>query len=168
MGPSVKFLATAIGSFPHDDPGRALDVIFSSIPDAVVWPQLPKLGLTEQMEIQYSEGMPRAIIDPDKGRMYFDTTGDYSDEFASFYENYMTAMEDGAGIDSMAIGEGYSRGIYALEDRLQSAGIKREFVKVQTTGPCSFALTVVDENKRAIYYNEIGRASCSERGYVLE
>ncbi len=154
MGSSVKFLATAIGSFPHDDPGRALDVIFSSIPDAVVWPQLPKLGLTEQMEIQYSEGMPRAIIDTDKGRMYFDTTGDYSDEFASFYENYMTAMEDGAGIDSMAIGEEYSRGIYALEDRLQSAGKKREFVKVQTTGPCSFALTVVDENKRAIYYNE--------------
>ena len=28
------------------------------------------------------------------------------------------------------------------------------FVKVQTTGPCSFALTITDENKRAIYYNE--------------
>ena len=27
-------------------------------------------------------------------------------------------------------------------------------MKVQTTGPCSFALTLVDENKRAIYYNE--------------
>ena len=27
-------------------------------------------------------------------------------------------------------------------------------MKVQTTGPCSFALTIVDENKRAIYYNE--------------
>jgi hypothetical protein len=25
---------------------------------------------------------------------------------------------------------------------------------VQTTGPCSFALTITDENKRAIYYNE--------------
>jgi hypothetical protein len=31
---------------------------------------------------------------------------------------------------------------------------KLPFVKVQTTGPCSFALTLVDENKRAIYYNE--------------
>ena len=27
-------------------------------------------------------------------------------------------------------------------------------MKVQTTGPCSFALTITDENKRAIYYNE--------------
>ena len=27
-------------------------------------------------------------------------------------------------------------------------------MKVQTTGPCSFSLTIVDENKRAIYYNE--------------
>ena len=25
---------------------------------------------------------------------------------------------------------------------------------MQTTGPCSFSLTIVDENKRAIYYNE--------------
>jgi len=27
-------------------------------------------------------------------------------------------------------------------------------VKVQTTGPCSFSLTITDESKRAIYYNE--------------
>ena len=35
-----------------------------------------------------------------------------------------------------------------------TAGTLLPFVKVQTTGPCTFALTVVDENKRAIYYNE--------------
>lgn len=54
----------------------------------------------------------------------------------------------------MTIGPEYSRGIYALEARLAAQGGKRPYVKVQTTGPCSFALTVTDENKRAIYYNE--------------
>jgi hypothetical protein len=54
----------------------------------------------------------------------------------------------------MAIGPDFSKGIYAMEKRLQTLGGKLPFVKVQTTGPCSFALTIVDENKRAIYYNE--------------
>ncbi len=157
MSLPVKFLATAIGSFPYETTGQALDLIFASIPDAVVWPQMPKTGLTEQMEIQYSEGMPRAVIDREKGRMYFDTTGDYSEEFAAFYENYMAAMEpDGGAGDftAMTISPEYSKGIYALESRLKASGGKRPFIKVHTTGPCSFALTVVDENKRAIYYNE--------------
>jgi methionine synthase II (cobalamin-independent) len=41
-----------------------------------------------------------------------------------------------------------------MEKRLKNRDSKLPFVKVQTTGPCSFALTIVDENKRAIYYNE--------------
>lgn len=153
----IKFLATAIGSFPHDDPGNALDLIFDTLKEAPLWPQLPRTGLNEQMEIQYSEGMPRAVIDKEKGRLYFDTTGDYSEDFALFYEDYMTAMDpdDGTGdCSSMAISPEYSKGIYAFEERLKNSGEKYPFVKVHTTGPCSFSLTVVDENKRALYYNE--------------
>ncbi len=153
----MPFLATAIGSFPYDDAGRALDIIFDSMPDAPVWPQLPRAALHEQMEIQYSEGMPRAIIDSEKGRLYFDTSGDYSEEFAAFYEIYMAAMDPDGGTgdcSAMAITPKHSRGIYALEGRLKNLGTKPPFVKVHTTGPCSFALTVVDENKRAVYYNE--------------
>ncbi len=40
-----------------------------------------------------------------------------------------------------------------MEAALKASGIKRPFVKVQTTGPLSFGLSIVDENKRAIYYN---------------
>ncbi len=157
MNPVRPFTATAIGSFPHSDADAALDLIFASIPDAPVWPQLPKCGLREQMEIQYSEGMPRAVIDEEKGRMYFDTSGDYSEEFAQFYEKYMLAMDpaDGNGdCGALAISPGFSSGIYAFEKRLKAAGKRFPLVKVQTTGACSFALTITDENKRAIYYNE--------------
>ncbi|TAL30967.1 MAG: hypothetical protein EPN93_19045 [Spirochaetes bacterium] len=157
MKPIRPLIATAIGSFPFTDADTALDLVFSSIPDAPVWPQLPKLGLHEQMEIQYSEGMPRVVIDEEKGRMYFDTSGDYSEEFAEFYEKYMRAMDpsDGNGdCGALAISPGYSQGIYAFEKRLQASGKKFPCVKVQTTGACSFALTITDENKRAIYYNE--------------
>jgi hypothetical protein len=100
--------------------------------------------------------MPCIRIDREKGRMYFDTSADYSEPFAEFYERYMSAMgpEGDGNCSSMAIGPGFSRGICALETRLRGRSPKPAFVKVQTTGPCSFALTIVDENKRAVYYNE--------------
>ena len=81
-------LATAIGSLPHKDPQQAVQVVLRSIPDAPIWPQLPAYGLNEQMEIQYSEGIPRVVLDREKGRMYFDTTGDTSADLAEFYEKF--------------------------------------------------------------------------------
>lgn len=152
----TNFLSTAIGSMPFEDPDYAVKVSLDKL-DAPIWPQLPRLGLTEQMEIQYSEGMPSAVIDQEKKRMYFDTSVDYSESFAEFYEKYITAMDPEAGdgdCSSMAISEGFSKGIPALEKALKAKGGKLPWVKVQTTGPLSFALTIVDENKRAIYYNE--------------
>ncbi|MCK4764707.1 MAG: hypothetical protein KAW12_21090 [Candidatus Aminicenantes bacterium] len=152
-----KFLATGIGSMPFIDVEHAVDVSISKLAEAPFWPQLPKLGLNEQMEIQYSEGMPCIVIDREKNRMFFDTSGDYSEDFAAFYEIYMAAMDpdDGDGdCSALAVSPEFSKGIYAMEKRLETLGKKLPFVKVQTTGPCSFALTIVDENKRAIYYNE--------------
>ncbi len=153
----TKFLATAIGSMPFKDPDYAVKVSLTNLFEAPIWPQLPNFGVNEQMEIQYSEGMPSAVIDYEKGRMFFDTSIDYSELFAHFYENYMLAMDpdDGNGdCSSMAISEDFSKGLFALEKALKQNDKKLPFVKVQTTGPCSVALTIVDENKRAIYYND--------------
>lgn len=151
----TKFIATGIGSMPFEDPDYAVKVSLSKMHEAPIWPQLPKLGLNEQMEIQYSEGMPCKIIDREKHRMFFDTSKDSSEEFALFYETYMSNVEENGDFSSMAISSEFSKGIYALENALKTGSdSKLPFIKVQTTGPCSFALTIVDENKRAIYYNE--------------
>ncbi|MBU0765387.1 MAG: hypothetical protein KJ607_11195, partial [Bacteroidetes bacterium] len=152
-----RFMATGIGSMPFEDPEYAVNISLSRINEAPIWPQLPRLGFNEQMEIQYSEGIPRIVLDTEKRRMYIDTTGDYSEAFAEFYEAYLLAMDPDEGngdCSALAISREFSKGIYALEQRLQTDRKKMPFLKVQTTGPCSFALTIVDENKRAIYYNE--------------
>lgn len=157
MSIKPKFLATGIGSMPFEDPEYAVDVSLSKLSEAPIWPQLPRLGLNEQMEIQYSEGLPCIVIDREKKRVFFNTSGDYSERFAGFYETYLAAMDPEAGsgdCSAMVISPEFSKGIYALEKRLQTGKSKLPFIKVQTTGPCSFALTIVDENKRAIYYND--------------
>ncbi len=153
----TKLIASAIGSMPFSDADYAVKVSLERIKFAPIWPQLPRLGVREQMEIQYSEGMPCAVIDYDKSRMYFDTSVDYSEAFGEFYETYLAAMDPDEGdgdCSAMAISPDFSKGIYALEKALKEKGGKLPFVKVQTTGPASLALTIVDENKRAIYYNE--------------
>jgi hypothetical protein len=149
MSLEPKCTATAIGSLPHADPQAAVKVVLNAIPDAPIWPQLPANGLNEQMEAQYSEGIPRVVIDREKERLYIDTTGDYSNELAAFYEDFLAE-----NLDKFQITPEFSKGIYAMEAALTAAGGTRPFVKVQTTGPISFGLTIVDENKRAIYYNE--------------
>jgi len=152
----TNFLSTAIGSMPFEDPDYAVGVSLKSM-DAPIWPQLPRLGLLEQMEVQYSENIPCAVIDNEKNRMYFQTDSDYSEKFAEFYETYMTASDATGGtkdFSSMAISEKYSKGIYALLRTLKEKGAKRPWLKVQSTGPITFALSITDENKRAMYYNE--------------
>ena len=160
MATKTNCMATAIGSLPHPDAATAVNVVLTNIPDAPIWPQLPANGLNEQMEIQYNEGLPNVVIDREKRRMFIDTSKDYSEAFAAFYENYMAAMDPDSGngdCSRMAITPEFSKGLYELEKRLKAeagGGKKRPFVKVQTTGPCSFALTITDENKRAMFYNE--------------
>jgi hypothetical protein len=152
-----KFLATAIGSMPFEKPDEAVDVSLRCLSEAPIWPQMPKFGLLEQMEVQYSEGMPCAVVDREKQRLYFQTDQDYSEAFAGFYEAYLAAADPESGngdFSAFAIGEEYAHGLHALQRRLRTLGRKLPFVKCQTTGPCSFALTIVDENKRALYYNE--------------
>lgn len=139
-------LATGIGSLPHPTAEAALQVVLPNV-DAPFWPQLPARGLNEQMEVQYSEGLPRVVIDRAKERMYVDTAGDTSMDLAAFYERFLA--ED---LDAFAITPAFSRGIPALEAALRGSP-RRPFVKVQTTGPLSFGLTIVDETKRAIHYH---------------
>jgi hypothetical protein len=89
--------------------------------------------------------------------MHFDTSDDDRTAAAvgKFYETYLAAEKTGEWT-AFAITPAFSAGIGALERTLAS-GPKRQWVKVQTTGPLTIGLSVVDQNKRAVYYNEILR-----------
>ena len=156
MRDDLTFLATAIGSLPYASAEQALDVIFANIPSCPIWPQLPKRGMRERMEIQYSEGLPCVVFDEAKGNMFFDTVGEDACAVAmgGFYEAYMAA-EEKDDWSFFAISPAFSSGIPALEERLRRKPV--HCLKVQTTGPISIGLSVVDEKKRSIYYNDAFR-----------
>ena len=60
---NYAFLATTIGSLPHINVNDALDLIFKTIPDAPVCPQLSKVSPNEDMLIQYTENFAGIKID---------------------------------------------------------------------------------------------------------
>lgn len=146
-------ITTAIGSLPHSDADFACDLILKTVPEIPFWPQLPNITYKEGMEIQYSQGWPCVAFDDDKQRMHFDTSGDITSELETFYENYMAN-----NLDHFHISLEFSHGIYAMEKKLADEKPPTlRFFKNQVTGPLTTGLGRVDENKRAIYYNEIFR-----------
>jgi methionine synthase II (cobalamin-independent) len=156
MSIKTKFLASGIGSVPFTDVDYAVSLVSSKLPDSPFWPQLPKLGFNEQMLTQYSESLPCIKIDYENKRLYFDTTGDYTEQITDFYEAYLAAMDPDSGngdCSAMAISQEFSKGIYAFEKHLKSQTNKLPFVKVHTVGPCSYTMTVTDQDRKFIYYN---------------
>ena len=143
-------LPTAIGSFPHRQPARICETILSVLREIPVWPQLPNLGCRESMYTQFSEGLPALILDEEKDRIFFNTTGDLIQSLESFYERFLA--ED---IDHFNLGRDYAAGFYAFKELMQGRNSQSvQYVKGQVTGPISFGLTVTDERKRSILYNE--------------
>jgi len=148
-----KCMVTAVGSFPHQDPKKACEDIFEYLPEIPVWPQLPRTDFREQMEIQFSEGLPCVVTDEAAEKIYFDTSGDPTGELEKFYENVL--MEN---LDYFQISQRYSRGVYEMIRELSKMDCSSiKYFKSQITGPVTFGLSKVDENKRAIYYNEVFR-----------
>lgn len=148
-----QYMATAIGSLPHKEPSEACDVILNNIPEIPVWPQLPKTNFREGMEIQYSEGIPCVVLDEEKQRMFFDTSGDITTDLERFYENYIAE-----NLEYFKISPEFSRGIYEMERKLAEKNRPSpKYFKSQITGPITTGLGRADENKRAIYYNEMFR-----------
>jgi hypothetical protein len=150
---SPRGLATAIGSFPHQDPEAACELILKYIPQIPVWPQLPNASFLEQMEIQYSEGMPCVVVDKARKRIYFDTGGDPTSDLESFYENVLAE-----NLDHFQISPEYSRGIYHMEKKLSAEDPPEiQVFKCHVTGPITFGLGKTDQEKKSIYYNEMFR-----------
>lgn len=140
-------LPTIIGSMPHTDAGKACALIAKYLKDLPAWPQLPDKGFLENMYVQYAEGFPNAVVDGTNKRIYVDTSTDYTVPLEALYVAYLNE-----NADAFPISRDYAAGLYAF---LGQTGLNPRAAKGHVTGPISWGMTVTDENKRAILYNEV-------------
>lgn len=145
-----NFEATGVGSVPFTNAKEACRIIFDNFPNIPFWPQLSRVSFLENMYAQFSEKIPGLVIDEKNKNIYVDTS-DIASRIEEVYEKYL-----GGDLDFFALSENYARGFYEflehLKTQAQSKNIK--FVKGQITGPISYALTLTDQNKRAVIYDK--------------
>ena len=138
-------LPTAIGSMPGTDAQTACAQVVRHLKDIPAWPQLPKRSFLENMYAQYSEGFPGVVVKDDSIRVERSADTDKALEqlYAAYLEN---------DFYKYPVGAEYAAGLHTF---LNYENLSPRAVKGQITGPVTWGLTVTDEDKRAIIYDDV-------------
>jgi len=138
-----------IGSLPHTDPRQAFDLMLKWSPAIPTWPQLPRRTFLENMYVQFSQGFPGVVLEED--RIYVDRSQDLDPGLEQLYVAY---LED--DVDAGALDPEYAAGFFQMSRQLPRQRLDGHWaVKGQVTGPISWGLTVVDQDRRPVLYDEI-------------
>ena len=139
-------LATAIGSMPHVDPQEACSLVLTHLPEIPAWPQLPKRSFLENMCAQFSEGFPGVVLEEE--RIWIDSSQELSRPLEQLYAAYLEGS-----INHSAVGYEYAEGFHVFLNMVGKTDEKA--VKGQVTGPISFGLTVTDQDRRPLLYDDV-------------
>ncbi|MFC2007824.1 methionine synthase [Chloroflexota bacterium] len=140
-------LPTVIGSMPHTDPEKAGALGNRFLKDIPSWPQLPNRSFLENMYVQYSQGFPGVVLELEEDRIYINRSQGLDKPLEELYAAY---LENDA--DKYPIGPEYAAGLHsflALNNQSPRA------VKGHVTGPISWGLTVTDQDRRSIAYDDV-------------
>lgn len=147
-------LPLLIGSLPIDSHNQAMELILHYTPEIPLWPQLPAFE-EEGMIPQFLPGMPG--LDDCDGKVFINGEGDRFDaEFLQFYEDYIMVTDGGGDLEEsrFKLTTDTAKGFFDFLHHTDDIKDSLTALKAQTTGPFTFCTGVVDQNNRAIFYNE--------------
>ena len=139
------FLPTAVGSLPHTDPMAACELVQRYLLDVPAWPQLPRRGVRESIQVQFSQGFPGVVTQD--GRVFVDRGRDLDADLERLYTRYLSRDLDASALDG--------RCAAGLAHFLTLGFKSVQAVKGQIIGPLSFGLTVTDQDRRAVLYDDV-------------
>lgn len=143
-----------IGSLPIDNHEKAMALILKYTPEIPLWPQLPAYS-EEGMIPQFIPGMPG--LDECDTTLFINGQGENFDhDFLAFYEEYLMITEEGGSLDEsrFTLTRETAKGFFNFLKQTELAKDSLTALKAQTTGPFTFATGVVDQDNKAIFYND--------------
>jgi methionine synthase II (cobalamin-independent) len=147
-------LPVLIGSLPFAEHRQALQLVLDYTPEIPLWIQLP-VHKAEGMVAQFMPGMPGLCATSEGG--FIDTAGaGFGDELIRFYEDYLAVVEGrlDLGASRFLLHEDSARGFFVLVESLKRPSAHPIAVKGQVTGPFTFCTAILDQNQKAIIYDE--------------
>jgi len=138
-------LPTVIGSMPHTDPSEACSLVIHYLNDIPAWPQLPKRSFLENMYVQFSQGFPGVVVKEDS--IYIDRSQDLNKPLEQLYAAYLDN-----NIDKYPTSPEYAAGLHNF---LALTTLSPRAVKGQITGPITWGLSVTDERRKPIIYDDV-------------
>ena len=146
-------LSTGIGSMPHADPGKALELIFTYCRRVPHWPQLPRRGASEGFAAQYLAALFKRgmiVLNP-AGFPYFSSEDPRWDERSlRFYE----LLIDDLNLPEFAFPEDSAAGFYAFLGAGERLPREARCLKGQISGPVTIGFQVNDPGGRPSFYND--------------
>ena len=143
-----NFKATGIGSVPHLEIRETCQNILNLLPDIPFWPQLVNRNPKEDMNIQFSEGLPLIQINEDSKSLTF-SSDDTESELVTFYDHFLS--DD---LDYFAVSRDYAAG---MDEQINLIGKKPEqygdYIKGHSVGPLTFSASVIEENGKSALFN---------------
>lgn len=151
-------LLTGIGSLPYTDPGQALSLIFSTMPQIPHWPQMPRIGANEGFVFQFLTPLvSTGLVKVEKDRAFFDSGNPrWAEMLADFYTLYMAAAEgDSGALEAFSLPESPASGFYAFLKYIEDKGPGETlFYKGHLAGPLTVGFQLKDHRGRLAYYED--------------
>jgi methionine synthase II (cobalamin-independent) len=147
-------LPVLIGSLPFAEHRQALRLVLDYTPEIPLWIQLP-VHKAEGMVAQFMPGMPGLCATPGGG--FIDTTqAGFDEDLIRFYEDYLSVTEGRRDLNDsrFLLHEDSAGGFFVFVESLKRLSAHPVAVKGQVTGPFTFCTGILDQNKKAIVYNE--------------
>ncbi len=144
--PGIEFnaLPTMIGDMPYKDAETACRTVFYYLKDIPAWPQMSKRSYLENMYVQFSEGFPGIVVGD--GKIFVDRAKNLNEPLEKLYQAYLEN-----DYTKFPISKDHAAGLHQF---LTYAGLPVKAVKGQVTGPVSWGMTVVDNDGKAIAYDD--------------
>ena len=148
-------IATGIGSVPFENVEVSCREIVESLSHIPFWPQFVKRSFLEDMNVQYSEGLPLLIVNEEKRSLMVSESRSRESALVEFYEHFLAQ-----DLDYFAISRDYAPGLYGLLENM-GKGLAPEatFIKGQVVGPVTFASAITGiDGKPVIHDKELSEA----------
>ncbi|MFP5213154.1 MAG: hypothetical protein ACLGPL_07215 [Acidobacteriota bacterium] len=145
---------TMVGSMPHKDRSKVIDLVLGEFLEIPVWPQLACYE-AEGMMVQYLEGLP--CVRTEDGRVFVDTDAPEAEsEIYAFYEEYLEIDAGTKNINDSRFGFGPETGktFFPFLDALKGSGRSYLAVKGQVSGPFTLLSGLKDRQGRSTLYDE--------------